>query len=514
MTAVTQITDLPAIPGGTLDPESIFYVVMGGVSYRCTAAQIALMSGTNIPGGLANQILYQTAPGDTGFIPTANNGVLITSAGGVPSIGSTLPAAVQGNITALGTIGSGTWHGSVVTGTYGGTGINNGASTITLGGNVSFGGAVTLNGVFPFTGTVTGSTNITFPTSGTLSTTTGTVTTASVMSANGFAGSVATATTTPAITLSTTVNAPVLAGNGTAISAGATTGTGSTVVLSASPTLTGTPALAAATGASLVVTGALAAGTNIGWTSSTTLSASSNGAVKITNAAATAGGVLDLATDSTFKYFARNGSTPAFLQGGPLTLTGGTVVVSTPLLSATQTWNDGAVAFTGISLNVTNSASDSGSNLLDLKIGGSTVFKVSRAGATTMSSALAVTAGSVSILAGGITIAQANGYRFLNWGGLQANADGVHMLTNDAVTAYSRLQFGGTTTSFPSLKRSTATLQAKLADDSAFTFMQAQLQTSVAATTGLSAGVLAATTNASIVLYDSTGQAYRVPCVI
>lgn len=35
-----------------------------------------------------------------------------------------------------------------------------------------------------------------------------------------------------------------------------------------------------------------------------------------------------------------------------------------------------------------------------------------------------------------------------------------------------------------------------------------------AATTGLVAGALAATTNASIVIYDSTGQAYRIPCII
>lgn len=46
----------------------------------------------------------------------------------------------------------------------------------------------------------------------------GTVTSTSVVSANGFAGSVATSTTTPAITLSTTVTG-LLKGNGTAISA-------------------------------------------------------------------------------------------------------------------------------------------------------------------------------------------------------------------------------------------------------------------------------------------------------
>ena len=53
--------------------------------------------------------------------------------------------------------------------------------------------------------------------------TAGTVTSASVVSANGFAGTVATATTTPAITVSTSITG-VLKGNGTAISA-ATSGT-------------------------------------------------------------------------------------------------------------------------------------------------------------------------------------------------------------------------------------------------------------------------------------------------
>ena len=46
----------------------------------------------------------------------------------------------------------------------------------------------------------------------------GTVTSASIVTANGFAGTVATATTTPAITLTTSITG-VLKGNGTAISA-------------------------------------------------------------------------------------------------------------------------------------------------------------------------------------------------------------------------------------------------------------------------------------------------------
>jgi hypothetical protein len=69
---------------------------------------------------------------------------------------------------------------------------------------------------------------------------TGTVTTVSVVSANGLAGTVANPSTTPAITLSTSVTG-ILQGNGTAISAASTTGSGN-VVLATSPTL-GTPNL-------------------------------------------------------------------------------------------------------------------------------------------------------------------------------------------------------------------------------------------------------------------------------
>lgn len=65
----------------------------------------------------------------------------------------------------------------------------------------------------------------------------GTVTSVSVVSANGFAGTVATATTTPAITISTTITG-VLIGNGTTIAAATTTGSGS-VVLATAPTITG-----------------------------------------------------------------------------------------------------------------------------------------------------------------------------------------------------------------------------------------------------------------------------------
>ena len=70
---------------------------------------------------------------------------------------------MQGNITTVGTIGTGTWQGTVVGATYGGTGINNGSNTITLAGNVVTAGTFTTSGAFAMTLTATASSNSTLP---------------------------------------------------------------------------------------------------------------------------------------------------------------------------------------------------------------------------------------------------------------------------------------------------------------------------------------------------------------
>ncbi len=109
-----------------------------------------------------NQILFSSSANTITGLSTVNNGVLITSATGVPSI-----------------LADGT-TGQILTAT-------------------------------------TGS-----PPSWVSPATSGTVTTISVVSANGFAGTVANATSTPAITLTTTITG-LLSGNGTAISGSAIT---------------------------------------------------------------------------------------------------------------------------------------------------------------------------------------------------------------------------------------------------------------------------------------------------
>ena len=64
----------------------------------------------------------------------------------------------------------------------------------------------------------------------------------------------------------------------------------------------------------------------------------------------------------------------------------GTITTSQPAVDATQTWNASGVTFTGIKLNVTNTASQSASLLIDLQLGGSSQFSVTRGGLMTSGS--------------------------------------------------------------------------------------------------------------------------------
>jgi hypothetical protein len=138
----------------------------------------------------------------------------------------------QTSITTLGTIATGTWQGTIIDPTYGGTGVNNGTKTITLGGNL------TTSGAFATTLTVTNTTNVTLPTTGTLATLAGTET---------FTNK--------------TLTSPTITGgsiNNTSIGATtASTGRFTTV------TITGTDASSSTTTGALVVAGGLGVGEDI-----------------------------------------------------------------------------------------------------------------------------------------------------------------------------------------------------------------------------------------------------------
>ena len=287
------------------------------------------------------------------------------------------------------------------------------------------------------------------------------------------------------------------------------------------------------------------------------------------------------------------------------------------IYSLADTWTASGTTFTGIGLNVTDTASAAASMLMDLQVGGSSKFSVNKSGQITAIASgstylfqtdvatwafstsgfggvpqSAIKAGTFQLSSSGSfafssgssangtmdtilardaanTLAQRNGVNaqafnlyntytdasnyergFMRWvgGSLQIGAEGLGTGSstasmrismgvsgtllaryinnaNNSVTMFDLisdgtgtatyalggsaplLRFGGTTSSFPALKRSTTSMQVRLADDSAFTNIQGKLTTDTAYTAG------APTATGYIVLFDSTGTAYRVPAV-
>ena len=103
-------------------------------------------TGVTTSTGTGNVVLSTTPTLVTPILGTPTSGTL-TNTTGFPAAnlaGTALPAAiVTSSLTALGTIATGTWNGSIITGTYGGTGVNNGSNTITIAGNLTHAGAFT-----------------------------------------------------------------------------------------------------------------------------------------------------------------------------------------------------------------------------------------------------------------------------------------------------------------------------------------------------------------------------------
>ncbi len=65
-----------------------------------------------------------------------------------------------------------------------------------------------------------------------------------------------------------------------------------------------------------------------------------------------------------------------------LTLGGATVTTNIPVLDMSQTWNAGGVTFSGVKLNITNTASAAASKLFDVQVGAASKFSVGVGGTT------------------------------------------------------------------------------------------------------------------------------------
>jgi hypothetical protein len=111
--SITSNTMVNAVTGYQVNGTAATGTILRGNGTNYVASTATYPNTTT-----ANQLLVSTAANTVGELTTANNGVLVTSGAGVPSVGSTLPNAVQDNITRTGTVVSGTWQGTAVADTY------------------------------------------------------------------------------------------------------------------------------------------------------------------------------------------------------------------------------------------------------------------------------------------------------------------------------------------------------------------------------------------------------------
>ena len=91
-------------------------------------------------------------------------------------------------------------------------------------------------------------------------------------------------------------------------------------------------------------------------------------------------------------------TTPAAGTFTTLAANNGTLTASAPVLDLAQTWNNAAVAFTGINLDITNTASNlAGSKMLSLGVGGSSILSIYRSTNASFSGAPMVEFGSSGV---------------------------------------------------------------------------------------------------------------------
>lgn len=301
-----------------------------------------------------------------------------------------------------------------------------------------------------------------------------------------------------------------------------------------------------------------------------------------------------LALDPAPAYaFLGLGATVISQQGASasaLTLTGGTVTTSQPLIKATQTWNASAVPFFGFTFNVTNTASHASSSFLGMQVSGANVFRFlpnwgessalpgisfgngTVGGAYTNDLAIfantslgivGLAVGGSGVLAGysggllarsdkviafnsvaGLSsilpdvILSRGGIATLQHGAADATTPVAQFITFQGTSANNTSGANGTLTGSlskgsgvsgdvifrtgvapgagsPSVSATPTESFRVKGETQAFTMAAGKkIVLGNAATIGLVAGALAALSNASIVLTDSTGQDYRIPCII
>lgn len=187
-----------------------------------------------------------------------------------------------------------------------------------------------------------------------------------------------------------------------------------------------------------------------------------------------------LAIGTAGQVLQTNGTDPSYSY----TLARGTITANSPW-SWTQTWNNGAITFQGLLLNITNTASAAASTLLDLQVGGTSKFTVkvdgtlpSVAGLTTVGNGVPVMVATTGLLSGqtaniGVTnllaLAPVGFYRACAFsavttaGGVSSTLPAVTIKFNNGVAQTQTLLASDSTNTTTTYKQACMVLQASAA---------------------------------------------------
>ena len=391
----------------TTQPANGIYIVTNATTnltvQRATDADIS----ADVTAGMFVFVAEGTANADNGYVLTTNDAIVlnttgltftqfsgagqITAGAGLTKTGNTIDVVGtasritvntdsidiasdyvgQTSITTLGTVTTGTWNATTIATTRGGTGLTSyvlgdilyasAANTLAaLAGNTTTSkrfltqtgtgsvsaapawGAITAADVTSGAAlTKTDDTNVTL----TLGGTPASALLAAVSLTLGWTGTLSAARGGTGVNAGTAANGQLLIGNGSGFTlATLTQGTGMTI-----------------TNAAGTITIANAGVTSITGTTNQVNASASTGAVTL-----------------SLPQNIHTGATPTFAG---LTLTAGTVTVSTPYRNSTQTWNAGAVTFTGELVNITDTASAAASKFIEYQVGGAARFAIRKDGA-------------------------------------------------------------------------------------------------------------------------------------
>ena len=182
------------------------------------------------------------------------------------------------------------------------------------------------------------------------------------------------------------------------------------------------------------------------------------------------------------------------LQGGsgsgsgtaslPITGNGATVTASTPLIDGTQTWNNAATTFTAFKINATDTASNAASLLMDLQVGGTSVFFHRKSGAAygPLGTAAAVSYGATANVGTGLFFPSATNL------GFSVNGTSQFNISTTSLSAPSTSIFGfsagaiGTAVDTILTRRAAANLRFGAADAAAPVAQTLSVQSVVAGT--------------------------------